>query len=94
MALLTSCGPDFHVFSVRLYYVHFLWLELNLLPICSKNNGACSSLDGKPAKPKKKTHLTKKKKKKKGSDDEAFEDSDDGDFEGQEVDYMSDGSDR
>lgn len=34
----------------------------------------------------------RKKKKKKGSDDEAFEDSDDGDFEGQEVDYMSDGS--
>uniref|UniRef100_A0A8C4Y8D0 Transcription initiation factor IIF subunit alpha n=1 Tax=Gopherus evgoodei TaxID=1825980 RepID=A0A8C4Y8D0_9SAUR len=36
--------------------------------------------------------LAGKKKKKKGSDDEAFEDSDDGDFEGQEVDYMSDGS--
>ncbi|GAB0201829.1 general transcription factor IIF subunit 1 [Grus japonensis] len=34
----------------------------------------------------------KKKKKKKGSEDEAFEDSDDGDFEGQEVDYMSDAS--
>ncbi|XP_031467785.1 general transcription factor IIF subunit 1, partial [Phasianus colchicus] len=35
----------------------------------------------------------KRKRKKKGSDaDEAFEDSDDGDFEGQEVDYMSDGS--
>uniref|UniRef100_A0A674K6K0 Transcription initiation factor IIF subunit alpha n=1 Tax=Terrapene triunguis TaxID=2587831 RepID=A0A674K6K0_9SAUR len=46
----------------------------------------------KAAKPQKKTPLTKKKKKKKGSDDEAFEDSDDGDFEGQEVDYMSDGS--
>uniref|UniRef100_A0A8C6XAD3 Transcription initiation factor IIF subunit alpha n=1 Tax=Naja naja TaxID=35670 RepID=A0A8C6XAD3_NAJNA len=46
----------------------------------------------KPAKTKKKAPLTKKKKKKKGSDDEAFEDSDDGDFEGQEVDYMSDGS--
>lgn len=46
-------------------------------------------------KAKKKGPLTKagrKKKKKKGSDDEAFEDSDDGDFEGQEVDYMSDGS--
>ncbi|XP_064899922.1 general transcription factor IIF subunit 1 isoform X3 [Columba livia] len=34
----------------------------------------------------------KKRKKKKGSEDEAFEDSDDGDFEGQEVDYMSDAS--
>lgn len=47
------------------------------------------------SKAKKKAPLTKagrKKKKKKGSDDEAFEDSDDGDFEGQEVDYMSDGS--
>lgn len=47
------------------------------------------------SKAKKKAPMTKagrKKKKKKGSDDEAFEDSDDGDFEGQEVDYMSDGS--
>lgn len=47
------------------------------------------------SKAKKKAPVTKagrKKKKKKGSDDEAFEDSDDGDFEGQEVDYMSDGS--
>ncbi|XP_023666446.1 general transcription factor IIF subunit 1 isoform X1 [Paramormyrops kingsleyae] len=34
----------------------------------------------------------KKKKKKKGSDSEAMEDSDDGDFEGLEVDYMSDDS--
>lgn len=34
----------------------------------------------------------RKRKKKKGSEDEAFEDSDDGDFEGQEVDYMSDAS--
>ncbi|XP_065511044.1 general transcription factor IIF subunit 1 isoform X2 [Caloenas nicobarica] len=34
----------------------------------------------------------KRRKKKKGSEDEAFEDSDDGDFEGQEVDYMSDAS--
>lgn len=33
-----------------------------------------------------------KKKKKKGSDMEGFEDSDDGDFEGLEVDYMSDES--
>ncbi|XP_043550996.1 general transcription factor IIF subunit 1 isoform X1 [Chiloscyllium plagiosum] len=31
-----------------------------------------------------------KRKKRKGSDDEAVEDSDDGDFEGQEVDYISD----
>lgn len=34
----------------------------------------------------------KKKKKKKGSDVEGHEDSDDGDFEGLEVDYMSDES--
>ncbi|XP_040047383.1 general transcription factor IIF subunit 1 [Gasterosteus aculeatus] len=34
----------------------------------------------------------KKKKKKKGSDKEALEDSDDGDYEGLEVDYMSDES--
>uniref|UniRef100_A0A8C4ZJR1 Transcription initiation factor IIF subunit alpha n=1 Tax=Gadus morhua TaxID=8049 RepID=A0A8C4ZJR1_GADMO len=34
----------------------------------------------------------KKKKKKKGSDNEAAEDSDDGDYEGLEVDYMSDES--
>lgn len=34
----------------------------------------------------------KGKKKKKGSDLEGIEDSDDGDFEGLEVDYMSDES--
>lgn len=33
-----------------------------------------------------------KKKKRKGSDKEALEDSDDGDYEGVEVDYMSDES--
>uniref|UniRef100_A0A8D0LBC8 Transcription initiation factor IIF subunit alpha n=1 Tax=Sphenodon punctatus TaxID=8508 RepID=A0A8D0LBC8_SPHPU len=61
----------------------------------SSEESEMSDADGeKPAKPKKKAPLTKKKKKKKGSDDEAFEDSDDGDFEGQEVDYMSDGSSR
>ncbi|KAG7260747.1 hypothetical protein CRUP_002185 [Coryphaenoides rupestris] len=35
---------------------------------------------------------SKKKRKKKGSDHEAMEDSDDGDYEGLEVDYMSDES--
>lgn len=35
---------------------------------------------------------TKGKKKKKKSNDEALEDSDDGDYEGLEVDYMSDES--
>uniref|UniRef100_A0A8C4Y897 Transcription initiation factor IIF subunit alpha n=1 Tax=Gopherus evgoodei TaxID=1825980 RepID=A0A8C4Y897_9SAUR len=59
----------------------------------SSDESELSDADGeKAAKPQKKTPLTRKKKKKKGSDDEAFEDSDDGDFEGQEVDYMSDGS--
>uniref|UniRef100_A0A8D2NSH9 Transcription initiation factor IIF subunit alpha n=1 Tax=Zosterops lateralis melanops TaxID=1220523 RepID=A0A8D2NSH9_ZOSLA len=39
------------------------------------------------------THPKRKRRKgRKGSEDEALEDSDDGDFEGQEVDYMSDGS--
>ncbi|KAM4749543.1 general transcription factor IIF subunit 1 [Rhinophrynus dorsalis] len=41
-------------------------------------------------KPQKKAPARGKKKKKQKSDDEALEDSDDGDFEGQEVDYMSD----
>ncbi|CAG2060788.1 unnamed protein product, partial [Timema podura] len=35
---------------------------------------------------------TKAKKKKKDSDDEAFEESDDGDEEGRELDYISDSS--
>lgn len=42
-------------------------------------------------KPKKNPVKGKGKKKKKG-DDEALEDSDDGDYEGLEVDYMSDES--
>ncbi|NXJ58866.1 T2FA factor, partial [Spizaetus tyrannus] len=65
--------------------------------------GGCASTDTPPTpkspppgekapKPKKTALAGKKKKKKKGSEDEAFEDSDDGDFEGQEVDYMSDAS--
>ncbi|ETE71256.1 General transcription factor IIF subunit 1 [Ophiophagus hannah] len=69
--------------------IHDLEDELEM----SSDDSEPSDTDGeKPAKTKKKAPLTKKKKKKKGSDDEAFEDSDDGDFEGQEVDYMSDGS--
>ncbi|XP_023620397.1 general transcription factor IIF subunit 1 isoform X3 [Myotis lucifugus] len=62
----------------------------------SSDDSEASGEEGvKAPKAKKKAPMTKagrKKKKKKGSDDEAFEDSDDGDFEGQEVDYMSDGS--
>lgn len=45
------------------------------------------------AKAKKDTNKAKaKKKKRKGNDHEALEDSDDGDYEGVEVDYMSDES--
>uniref|UniRef100_A0A8C5SJ49 Transcription initiation factor IIF subunit alpha n=1 Tax=Laticauda laticaudata TaxID=8630 RepID=A0A8C5SJ49_LATLA len=67
--------------------IHDLEDELEM----SSDESESNDTDGTP-KYIKKGPLTKKKKKKKGSDDEAFEDSDDGDFEGQEVDYMSDGS--
>lgn len=43
-------------------------------------------------KPKKNPVKGKGKKKKRKGDDEALEDSDDGDYEGLEVDYMSDES--
>ncbi|XP_050995615.1 general transcription factor IIF subunit 1 isoform X2 [Acomys russatus] len=65
------------------------------LEMSSDASDASDEEGNRASKAKKKAPLTKagrKKKKKKGSDDEAFEDSDDGDFEGQEVDYMSDGS--
>ncbi|XP_062454379.1 general transcription factor IIF subunit 1 isoform X3 [Rhea pennata] len=63
------------------------------LELSSDESEASEAEAGEKApKPKKKLPPGKKKKKKKGSDDEAFEDSDDGDFEGQEVDYMSDAS--
>nr|KAF6297537.1 general transcription factor IIF subunit 1 [Pipistrellus kuhlii] len=65
------------------------------LEMSSDDSEASGEEGSKAPKAKKKAPMTKagrKKKKKKGSDDEAFEDSDDGDFEGQEVDYMSDGS--
>uniref|UniRef100_A0A8C2LLC1 Transcription initiation factor IIF subunit alpha n=1 Tax=Cricetulus griseus TaxID=10029 RepID=A0A8C2LLC1_CRIGR len=65
------------------------------LEMSSDASDASGEEGSRASKAKKKAPMTKggrKKKKKKGSDDEAFEDSDDGDFEGQEVDYMSDGS--
>uniref|UniRef100_A0A8B9V3Y5 Transcription initiation factor IIF subunit alpha n=1 Tax=Anas zonorhyncha TaxID=75864 RepID=A0A8B9V3Y5_9AVES len=62
------------------------------LELSSEDSEASEAEGEKAPKPKKKAPAGKKKKKKKGSDDEAFEDSDDGDFEGQEVDYMSDAS--
>lgn len=54
--------------------------------------GGGGAADGESkVKPKKNTGKGKGKKKKK-SNDEALEDSDDGDYEGLEVDYMSDES--
>lgn len=49
--------------------------------------------DGESKKAKKNTGKdSKKKKKQKKNESEALEDSDDGDYEGLEVDYMSDES--
>lgn len=48
---------------------------------------------GDDAKKKKKGKGMEKKKKKRDLDDEAFEESDDGDEEGRELDYISDSSD-
>lgn len=65
------------------------------LEVSSEDSEASGEEGGRAPKAKKKAPQAKagrKKKRKKGSDDEAMEDSDDGDFEGQEVDYMSDGS--
>lgn len=51
----------------------------------------CHFIDGdNKTKVKKDAGKGKSKKKKKSSDKEALEDSDDGDYEGLEVDYMSD----
>ncbi|XP_076649022.1 transcription factor IIFalpha [Halictus rubicundus] len=49
--------------------------------------------DGKKKKGKGKVVSQKKKRKQKASDSEAFEESDDGDEEGRECDYISDSSD-
>lgn len=48
--------------------------------------------DGESKTSSKKDKSKGKKKKKRKSNDEALEDSDDGDYEGLEVDYMSDES--
>ncbi|XP_078657291.1 general transcription factor IIF subunit 1-like isoform X1 [Branchiostoma floridae x Branchiostoma belcheri] len=57
----------------------------------SDNEAEGKKEKAKTAKKKKDTKVQKKKKKKqKGSDDEALEDSDEGDYDGREVDYMSD----
>ncbi|KAL4824906.1 hypothetical protein H8958_009334 [Nasalis larvatus] len=63
------------------------------LEMSSDASNASGEERGRVPKAKNKEPLAKgSRKKKKGSDDEAFEDSDDGDFEGQEVDYVSEGS--
>ncbi|KAM4039664.1 general transcription factor IIF subunit 1 isoform 1-T1 [Anomaloglossus baeobatrachus] len=68
--------------------IHDLEDDLELSTSESEESGE----DGerRPKAPKK--TAASKKKKKSRSDDEAIEDSDDGDYEGQEVDYMSDES--
>ncbi|XP_029440582.1 general transcription factor IIF subunit 1 [Rhinatrema bivittatum] len=66
-------------------------LEDDLEMSSTESEGSGEEMEKKP-KPKLTAAGAKKKKKKKESDDEALEDSDDGDFEGQEVDYMSDQS--
>ncbi|KAM9223232.1 general transcription factor IIF subunit 1 isoform 2-T2 [Leptosomus discolor] len=71
--------------------IHDLEDDLELSSDDSEDSEAESAGEKAP-KPKKAAVAGKKRKKKKGSEDEAFEDSDDGDFEGQEVDYMSDAS--
>lgn len=50
--------------------------------------------DSEEEKAKKKGKIQKEKKKKRDVDDEAFEESDDGDEEGRELDYISDSSDQ
>ncbi|KAG8441441.1 hypothetical protein GDO86_006980 [Hymenochirus boettgeri] len=64
-------------------------LEDDLELTSSDTEGSDEDGERRP-KPQKKAPAKGKKKKK--VDDEAIEDSDDGDFEGQEVDYMSDES--
>ncbi|XP_060748293.1 general transcription factor IIF subunit 1 isoform X1 [Tachysurus vachellii] len=66
------------------------------LELSSDNSESSAGEDGEGQSKSKKENSSKskgkKKKKKKGSDAEGHEDSDDGDFEGLEVDYMSDES--
>ncbi|TTS65544.1 General transcription factor IIF subunit 1 [Bagarius yarrelli] len=66
------------------------------LELSSDNSESSAGEDGESRSKGKKENTSKgkgkKKRKKKGSDVEGHEDSDDGDFEGLEVDYMSDQS--
>ncbi|KAM5171799.1 general transcription factor IIF subunit 1 [Mantella aurantiaca] len=67
-------------------------LEDDLEMSSSESEGSGDDEEESRTKTPKQGAANKKKKKKKQVDDEAIEDSDDGDFEGQEVDYMSDES--
>lgn len=58
-----------------------------------KEKGSGDEDEAKKKKGKKGEEEAKKKKKKRDVDDEAFEESDDGDEEGRELDYISDSSD-
>lgn len=58
-----------------------------------KEKGSDNEEGDKQKKKKGKDEEAKKKKKKRDVDDEAFEESDDGDEEGRELDYISDSSD-
>lgn len=70
-----------------LLYLWFIFFSLLGYPSFHWTDGESKT------KPKKDTSKGKaKKKKRKGNDNEALEDSDDGDYEGLEVDYMSDES--
>ncbi|CAI9603342.1 unnamed protein product [Staurois parvus] len=69
-------------------------LEDELEMSTSESEGSGDEGEGPEDEGRRKTQkqTARTKKKKKQVDDEAIEDSDDGDFEGQEVDYMSDES--
>ncbi|MGH0190084.1 UNVERIFIED_CONTAM: hypothetical protein FKN15_038908 [Acipenser sinensis] len=73
--------------------VLFSLTELHQRAFLDGDSKPKKAAEDEKSKTKTKKKTTKKRKKKKGgSDSEAIEDSDDGDFEGLEVDYMSDES--
>ncbi|XP_056143914.1 general transcription factor IIF subunit 1 [Lampris incognitus] len=72
--------------------IHDLEEDLEMSSDDSDSSGGEDGEGKSKAKKEKEAKAKKKKKKKKGSENEAMEDSDDGDYEGLEVDYMSDES--
>lgn len=78
-----SHGETSHVYRVQ--FISQLFLKM-LFQTVADGEGRVKSKKENSSKTK------GKKKKKKGSDVEGHEDSDDGDFEGLEVDYMSEES--